>query len=104
MLGAARTKEIIFTSRLIQADEALALGLVSEICTDVEARALELAEKMKSMAPLTLASTKEALRRLREKAAEVEDDDLIVQCYTSADFKEGLEAFLGKRTPEWTGS
>ena len=103
LLGAARTKEIIFTSRLIEADESLALGLICEICSDVETRALELAEQMKSMAPLTLAATKEALRRLRDKAAEVDDDDLIVQCYTSADFKEGLEAFLGKRKPDWKG-
>ena len=30
-------------------------------------------------------------------------DDLILMCYMSADFREGMEAFLGKRTPEWNG-
>jgi enoyl-CoA hydratase/carnithine racemase len=58
---------------------------------------------MKSFAPLTLSATKEALRRLREHAAAVDDSDLIIQCYTSADFKEGLEAFLAKRKPDWKG-
>ena len=58
LLGAARTKEIIFTSRLIEADESLALGLISEICTDVESRALELAEQMKKWHHLPLARRK----------------------------------------------
>ena len=52
---------------------------------------------------MTMAATKEGLRRLREKAAAIENDDLIVQCYTSNDFKEGLEAFLEKRKPQWSG-
>jgi len=59
---------------------------------------------MKDHAPLTMAATKEGLRRLREKAADIENDDLIVQCYTSNDFKEGLTAFLDKRKPQWTGT
>ena len=103
LIGAARTREIIFTSRLIRSEEALALGLVSEVCDDVMARALELAEQMKGHAPLTLAATKETLRRLREASASIDSDDIIVECYTSADFKEGLEAFLAKRPPQWQG-
>ncbi|MEQ9606930.1 MAG: enoyl-CoA hydratase [Kiloniellaceae bacterium] len=106
LLGAGRTKEIIFTSRLIGAEEALAGGLVTELLGDraaVEARALDLAALLAGQAPLTLQATKEALRRLTAAAAAVDDQDLIVQCYTSADFREGLEAFLGKRKPQWTG-
>lgn len=103
LLGAAKTKEILFTARLIKADEALSIGLISEICEDVESSAIELARKMQGMAPLTLSATKETLRRLRERAADVEDEDLIVKCYTSTDFKEGLEAFFAKRPPQWEG-
>ena len=106
LIGAGRTKEVIFTSRLVGAEEALAAGLVTELLGDraaVEARALELATLLAGQAPLTLQATKEALRRLTAAAAAVDDKDLIVQCYTSEDFREGLEAFLGKRKPQWRG-
>lgn len=104
LLGAARTREIIFTARLILSDEAQSIGLISEIHQDPLQRAYEVAEKLKDHAPLTIAATKEGLRRLQEKAAAIENDDLIVQCYTSDDFKEGLESFLAKRKPQWSGS
>jgi enoyl-CoA hydratase/carnithine racemase len=54
------------------------------------------------MAPLTLRATKEALRRNRA-ALKVDDADLITSCYMSDDFKIGMEAFLGKIKPVWTG-
>ncbi len=105
LLGAGRVREVIFTSRLVEAQEALALGLVSELVDDhkeLMSRATALALQLKEQAPLTLRATKEALRRLGG-ADQVEDQDLIVMCYTSDDFREGLEAFLGKRKPNWTG-
>ena len=104
LLGAGRTREIIFTSRLIFAEEAASVGLVSEVLDDhtaLMARARALAELMIEQAPLTLRATKEGLRRLTQ--AEIEDDDLILSCYSSADFREGLEAFLAKRKPDWQG-
>lgn len=103
LLGAGRAKEILFTSRLILADEALQVGLVSEITDNVMQRAVELAEQMKSHAPLTLKATKEGMLRLREQLTEIDDDDLIISCYTSEDFHEGLDAFLAKRKPQWQG-
>jgi enoyl-CoA hydratase len=107
LLGPARVKEIIFTARLVDAEEARAVGLWSEVLPDaasLAARADELARLVASHAPLTLRVTKEALRRLGERAAQVEDEDLIVMCYTSNDFREGMDAFLAKRAPSWTGS
>ncbi|WP_346914994.1 enoyl-CoA hydratase/isomerase family protein [uncultured Roseibium sp.] len=107
LVGAGRTRELIFTARLIGADEASALGLVSEVLGTQEAlmaRAEELADQMATFAPLTLRATKEALRRLKEAQQSVlEDRDLIEMCYMSEDFREGLEAFLGKRRPDWKG-
>lgn len=104
MVGATRTKELLFTARLLNANDSLQLGVITELVEDVPARALQLADSMKNNAPLTLMATKEALRRIREHSAAIDDRDLIVQCYTSNDFKEGLEAFLAKRKPQWSGS
>lgn len=105
LIGPARTKEIIFTARLIEADEALAIGLISELLDDHEqlmARAVALAELVARHAPLTLRATKEGLRRLRT-AVKTDGDDLILSCYMSEDFREGLEAFLAKRPAEFKG-
>ena len=104
LIGAARVKEIIFTARLIEADEAQRIGLVSEITTPdaLAERAQALAQTVASLAPLTLRSTKLALRRMQ--GAVVEDEELILMCYGSADFREGMEAFLAKRPPAWTGT
>lgn len=105
LIGAGRVREIIFTARLIDAEEALNVGLISEVMPDEKsllARASELAKRVGGMAPLTLRATKEALRRNRA-ALKVEDSDLITSCYMSEDFRIGMEAFLGKTKPEWTG-
>ena len=53
--------------------------------------------------PLTLQVTKEAMRRLQARLADENIDDLIRHTYGSADFREGMDAFLDKRPPRWTG-
>ena len=107
LVGPARVKDIIFTARLIGAEEAHKIGLLGEVLPDYESlqrRAAELAETVASQAPLTLRATKEALRRIKEKMNPEEDRDLILMCYLSNDFREGINAFLNKRPPKWTGS
>jgi len=104
LMGSARLREILLTARLIEADEAAAIGLVSQVLGDAEAvgvRALELAKLMENHAPLTLRASKEGLRRLRADGPKATGSDLVVDCYMSEDFKEGIEAFLGKRKPVW---
>jgi enoyl-CoA hydratase len=107
LIGFARLKDLIMRARLIDAGEVLACGLLSEITQDeasLPARAQSLAEEVASLAPLTLWATKEALRRVRDTMMpEGGDSDLIIKCYTSRDFKEGVEAFLAKRKPNWMG-
>jgi enoyl-CoA hydratase len=106
LIGIARAKEIIFTARLVEAPEALSVGLVSEVLPDhaaLMARADALVKLVAGHAPLTLQATKEALRRLRPKLPAAEGEDLILMCYMSQDFREGMDAFLNKRPPQWKG-
>jgi enoyl-CoA hydratase/carnithine racemase len=107
LLGTARVKDMIMRARLLDAKEMLACGLLSELVPDEDsllARAQSLAEEVASLAPLTLWATKEALRRVRDhEMADGADSDLIVACYMSHDFKEGVESFLSKRQPHWKG-
>ena len=104
LIGPARVTEIIFTARLIGAEEAKSIGLVSEVVDDattLAVRAEAMARLVAGHAPLTLHATKEALRRLR--TGESGGQDLILRCYMSKDFREGMDAFLTKRPPVWTG-
>jgi enoyl-CoA hydratase len=105
LIGAPMTKEIIFTARLLNAGEAKVAGFLNEVVPDGEdlaGRAADLATLLAGHAPLTLRATKEALRRIAATAAA--SDDLVAMCYTSADFREGIESFLSKRPPRWTGT
>jgi enoyl-CoA hydratase len=105
LIGPARVIEMIFTARLYTAAEALSAGLVTECLPDqpaLESRALELATLLAGHAPLTMRATREALRRLRDNLPP--DEDLIRLCYTSQDFREGMDAFLNKRPPVWQGA
>lgn len=105
LLGPARTKELIFTARFIGAEEGRAIGLFNEVVEPerLEGRTFEVAEQIAANAPLTIRAAKEAVRRILLKQRLDEADDLILLCYLSADFKEGVAAFLEKRKPEWQG-
>jgi enoyl-CoA hydratase/carnithine racemase len=106
LVGAGRVTDLLFTARLIGAEDALAAGLISEVVADHDAlitRTTALADTLAGHAPLTLAATKEGLRRLRIHGADADDRDIVTRTYLSADFREGLEAFLAKRKPNWTG-
>ena len=107
LIGPQRVKEMIFLAKLMDAPAALAAGLVSEVLPDTAAlqtRAEEVARTVAGHAPLTLQVTKEALRRLQARIADESIDDLIRLAYGSADFREGMAAFLEKRAPKWTGA
>ena len=105
LLGEARTKDVVFTARMVGAEEALACGLATAVVAadEIEAHVDELAERIASHAPITLRVTKEALRRIRE--ADVPDGaDLVEEAYGSDDFRAGVAAFLEKRRHTWTGT
>ena len=107
LIGPANTKRLIFTAVLLPANEALRWGLASEVVEDgtVAEHVRTVAETIAQHAPITLRVTKQEARRLAEHAriAAGAADDLVVEAYTSQDFREGVGAFLAKRPPQWTG-
>jgi enoyl-CoA hydratase len=106
LIGPARVKDLIFTARLVGAEEAASLGLLNEVVEDAAAlqrRSDELAALIASHAPLTISATKQALVRLQRRLSREDGEDLILMCYMSGDFREGLDAFLNKRQPHWKG-
>jgi len=104
-VGPARARELILTARLVEAAEAKAIGLVDEVhpAAALAARTRELAGRLAEHAPLTLAATKEATRRLIAAQSPGSLEDLILSCYLSQDFQEGVRAFLEKRPARWQG-
>ena len=106
-VGPAKAKELIMLAKLLNADEALSLGVVTEIVSSdqLETRVREVAGRLTTLAPLTLAATKEAIRRIlsARTPASREGEDLILSCYMSDDFRGAVQAFVEKRKYAWTG-
>ena len=106
VLGDAEVHRLIITADLLDAETALRRGFVSEVFSDKETtleHALMIADRVAGLAPLTLQSSMEGLRRLRASTPLPDDHDLIEQCYMSEDFREGMAAFFDKRAPQWKG-
>jgi enoyl-CoA hydratase/carnithine racemase len=98
LLGPTRLKDIVFTARSVGAEEALAIGLATEVvpAEGLEARVAERSERLAGHAAVTLRVTKKALRRLRA-ATVPEGDDLVVEAYSSDEFRRAVEAFVSGR-------
>jgi len=105
VIGAARLKDLMLTGRLVDAAEALAMGLATRVvpADRVRAEARAMANELAGHAPSTMAATKKMLLKLRDhrRPAQGSADDILRECYGSAEFKEGVAAFLEKRSPSW---
>ena len=106
LIGEARALDLILTGRLVPAEEALSLGLVSRLADDPVEQAAELARGMLRSAPVALGLAKEAVVRGMDgtlpQGLEVEAD-LFGLVVTTEDRAEGVRSFLEKRDPEFEG-
>jgi len=102
--GLARTKKMLLLAQNLTAEEALTSGFLAEIVATeaLEKRIVEITDRLAGNAPVTMRVTKESIRRLL-KAGFPQDEDLIRTCYGSRDFQIGVESFVAKREPRWTG-
>jgi enoyl-CoA hydratase len=102
--GAQRVKRMLMRAELIDADEAMACGFLQQTCAAdaIDDCAASWCAELSSLAPVTQRVSKEGLRRLAVGSLP-DGEDLIRQCYASADFHEGVDAFVHRRPPTWQG-
>ena len=111
VIGAARTRELFLVGRNVDAETAERWSLVNEVVpgTELEARAMALAEEIAANAPLSLSGNKRVVRELLAAESQLDPQverelvELRATCFQSEDFSEGVRAFGEKRKPRWRG-
>src|SRR5205085_9948892 len=106
MIGLGRAKDMIMRGRRIDANEALALGLVTEVAEDVDGATASLCAELRKASPLSLAMAKRVLNLAYEGPLHLglEVEGLAYGLLQGThDFREGIEAFVDKRPPSFEG-
>ncbi|MGE0131242.1 MAG: enoyl-CoA hydratase/isomerase family protein [Blastocatellales bacterium] len=108
LIGEGKAMQMILTGEMIDAQEAHRLGLVNEVypAAELEAKTMELANKIAEKSPVALAMAKTSVKnaaRTNLREGLDQEIDLFALCFSSEDKEEGVRAFLEKRKPEFKG-
>lgn len=106
LIGPGMAKEIIFSGRIVKADEALAIGLVNRVVAAEELLlvAKELATQIATQSPMAVRSAKEAIDRGLQTDVDTAiayEQNMFGLCFSTDEQKEGMDAFLNKRKPNF---
>ncbi len=108
IVGASYAKEIFYTARQFDAQEACAMGLVNRVvpAAELDSYVRDMTDMIRANAPLTIKAVKFTVGQILQDESKrdiASANEMVEQCFASRDYVEGRTAFMEKRKPVFTG-